>query len=141
MAISLNSFVEYNITTINNNRIFLFNVKKELPTAFEWTCAVEDFKLKMKEMIAEDVLFTYILDVRLLGLLSIKQIKEFSLTLESYSTFLEKRLICTSVLAEGTIIKNIFEVVKMFYKTVKPLKIVHSMEQANVYIEERKLKF
>lgn len=141
MANPYNNFVEYNITTKHNIRIFLFNVKKELPTAFEWTCAVEDFKLKMAEMIQEDVLFAYILDVRLLGLLSISQIKEFSKLLESYALFLEKRLICSCVVAEGSIIKNIFELVKMFYKTVKPLKIVNFMDETVDFIEECKLKF
>ena len=141
MENSYNNFVEYKISTNNDNRIFLFNVKKELPTAFEWTCAVEDYKTKMTEMIEENVKFAYILDVRLLGLLSIKQIKEFSKILESYGPFLEKKLICSTVVAQGAIIKNIFELVKMFYKTVKPLKIVHSMDEGSVFIEECKLKF
>jgi hypothetical protein len=136
-----NNFVKYEIVNYQNNRIFLFNVKKDLPTAFEWTCAVEDFKLKMVDIIKEDVNFVFILDVRLLGLLSVKQIKEFSNTLESYQDFLEKRLICSTVVAEGSIIKNIFDLVKLFYKTVKPLKIVNRMEETTAFIEECKLTF
>ena len=139
MALSLNNFVEYKLSTKNNLNL-LFDVKKQLPTAFEWTCAIEEFKSTMTEIIALDVSFAYILDVRLMGLLTIAQIKEFSKVLESYGPFLEKRLICSTVVAQGSIIKNIFEIVKMFYKTVKPLKIVHSMDEAYVYIEECKLK-
>lgn len=141
MENSYNNFVEYKISTKNNTRIFLFDVKKELPTSFEWTFAVEDFKVNMANMIKEDVQFAYVLDVRLLGLLSIAQIKEFSKLLQTFGPFLEKRLICSTVVAEGAIIKNIFEIVKMFYKTVKPLKIVHSMDEAAVYIENCKLNF
>jgi hypothetical protein len=141
MENSYNNFVEYKISTKNNNLIFLFDVKKDLPTAFEWTCAVEDFKTNMVVIMKEETPFAFILDVRLLGMLSITQIKEFSKVLESYGPFLEKKLICSTVVAEGNIIKNIFELVKMFYKTVKPLKIVHSMDDAQVYIEECKLKF
>ena len=141
MEISLNNFVEYKQMIQNNTRILLFYVKKELPTAFEWTCAVEEFKNKMSELIKEDVTFAYVLDVRLMGLLSISQIKEFSKILESYEVFLEKRLICSTVVAQGSIIKNIFEIVKLFYKTVKPLKIVNSMEEGALYIEECKLNF
>lgn len=141
MAISLNNFVEYKQSTRNNTSVLLFDVKKELPTAFEWTCAVEEFKLKMADLIKEDVQFAFILDVRLMGLLSISQIKQFSKLLQSYGPFLEKRLICSTVVAQGEIIKNIFELVKLFYKTVKPLKIVHSMDEGAVYIEECKLKF
>ena len=54
MALSLNNFVEYKLSTKNNLNL-LFDVKKQLPTAFEWTCAVEEFKVKMKELIEKDV--------------------------------------------------------------------------------------
>jgi len=141
MAISLNNFVEYKQSTHNNTSILLFDVKKELPTAFEWTCAVEEFKNKMVDLIKEDVQFAFILDVRLMGLLSISQIKQFSKLLQTYGPFLEKRLICSTVVAQGEIIKNIFELVKLFYKTVKPLKIVNNMEDSFKYIENCKLAF
>jgi hypothetical protein len=141
MAISLNNFVEYKPSTHNNTSILLFDVKKDLPTAFEWTCAVEEFKNKMTNLIKEDVLFAFILDVRLMGLLSISQIKQFSKLLQSYGPFLEKRLICSTVVAQGDIIKNIFELVKLFYKTVKPLKIVNNMDDSFKYIQECKLAF
>jgi hypothetical protein len=141
MEIPLNNFVEYKKSTKNNTVNLLFDVKKKLPTPFEWTCAIEDFKVNMATMIHEDLQFAYILDVRVMGFLSISQIKEFSKLLESYQEFLEKRLICSAVVAEGTLIKNIFDIVKMFYKTVKPLKIVNNMDDAQVYIGECKLKF
>ena len=133
------NFVEYKLSNVNNVMIFLFNVKKEQPTAFEWTCAVEDFKQQMVEVQQADVPFVYMLDVRLMGILSISQIKEFSHLLQTYGAFLEKRLICSTVIAQGSIIKQIFELVKLFYKTVKPLKIVNSIDEAHVYINECKL--
>ena len=133
------NFVEYKLSNVNNVMIFLFNVKKEQPTAFEWTCAVEDFKQKMVEVQQADVPFVYMLDVRLMGILSISQIKEFSHLLQTYGAFLEKRLICSTVIAQGSIIKQIFELVKLFYKTVKPLKIVNTIDEAHVYINECKL--
>jgi hypothetical protein len=134
-------FVEYKISNTNNVLVLLFEAKKEQPTAFEWTCAVQDFKNKMIEIQAADVPFVYILDVRLMGILSISQIKEFSALLQTYGPFLEKRLICSTVIAQGTIIKQIFDLVKLFYKTVKPLKIVNSMDDAYTYINESKLTF
>jgi hypothetical protein len=76
-----------------------------------------------------------------MGLLSISQIKEFSAILHSNAPFLEKKLICSTVVAEGNIIKQIFELVKIFYKTVKPLKIVYNMEESDVYIEGCKSNF
>jgi hypothetical protein len=136
-----NSFIEYKISKRNDNVIFLYDVKKEHPTSFEWTCAVEDFKQTMDVMEKLDVNFIYVLDIRAMGLLSISQIKEFSALLLDRSVFLEKRLICSTVIAEGSMIKQLFEIVKIFYKTIKPLKIVNNMEEADVFIEECKLTF
>ena len=138
MENSYNNFIEYKITKRNNTIIFLFDVKKEQPTPFEWTCAIEDFKQSMAEIQKLNVQFVYILDVRLMGLLSISQVKEFVAVLETMSDFLEHKLLCTSVVAEGAIIKTIFDFVKMFYKTKKPLKIMNTMEGAYKYIEECK---
>ena len=73
-----------------------------------------------------------------MGLLSISQVKEFVAVLETMSDILEHKLLCTSVVAEGAIIKTIFDFVKMFYKTKKPLKIMNTMEGAYKYIEECK---
>jgi len=137
----LNNFIEYKISKRNDNVIFLYHVKKQQPTSFEWTCAVEEFKQTMDVMIKLDVNFVYVLDIRLMGLLSISQIKEFSALLVERYLFLEKRLICSTVIAEGSMIKQLFEIVKMFYKTIKPLKIVNNMEEADVFIEECKLTF
>ena len=41
---SLINFIEYKIITHSNIAIFFFDVKKDLPTPFQWTCAKEDFK-------------------------------------------------------------------------------------------------
>lgn len=141
MENTYNNFIEYKISKRNDILIFLFDVKKEQPTAFEWTCAVEDFKKRMVEIETMDINFSFVLDVRLMGLLTIAQIKEFSKLLQKNGPFLEKRLICSTVIADGSIIKNIFEIVKMFYKTVKPLKIVNNVADGDKYIEECKLKF
>ena len=134
----INDFIEYKVFNKNNTFVFLFNVKKEHPSPFEWTCAVEDFKQTIEEIKKLNSKFVFIIDVRLMGLLSIGQVKEFVGVLESMSDFLEKKLICTSVVAQGVIIKTIFELVKMFYKTKKPLKILNTMDQAYEYIEQCK---
>ena len=136
-----NNFIEYKISKRNDTIILLFDVKKEQPTAFEWTCSMEDFKEKMDEIEKLNINFAYILDIRLMGLLSITQIKEFSALLMTKSKLLEKRLICSSVVASGSMIKQLFEIVKIFYKTIKPLKIVNTMDEAAVYIDECKLNF
>jgi hypothetical protein len=136
-----NNFIDYKISKRNDILIFLFDVKKEQPSPFEWTCAIEEFKEKMDEIEKLNINFVYVLDIRLMGLLSIAQIKEFSALLLERSVFIEKRLICSTAVADGAFIKQLFEIVKIFYKTIKPLKIVNTMEESNIFIEECKLKF
>ena len=132
----MNEFIEYKFLKHRNTIIFLFDVKKDIPTTLEWVFAIEEFKEKMEQVKEKQIEFAYVLDIRLVGLLSISQIKEFVYLLQSMSELLEAKLICSSVIAEGSIIKTIFELVKMFYNTKKPLKIVNTMEEATIFIDE-----
>ena len=139
MENAFDSFVDYKIITRNNTVVFLFDVLKDYPSPFQWTCAKEDFKKAMEELKQLNTNYVYIFDMRLMGLLSINQVKEFVEILESLSDFLEKKLSYSVVVAEGAIIKTIYELMKIFYKTKKPLKIVNTMEQAYQYMDESKL--
>jgi glutaredoxin-related protein len=139
MENAFDSFVDYRISTRNNNVIFLFDVLKKYPSPFEWTCAKEDFKKAMEELKKMNTNYIYIIDMRLMGILSIQQVKEFVEILESMGDFLETKLNYTLVVAEGSIIKAIYEVMKLFYRTKKPLHIVNTMEQAYQYIDQSKI--
>jgi hypothetical protein len=136
MENSFDNFIEYKIITQSNIAIFFFDVKKDLPTPFQWTCAKEDFKQRMDELKKMNKKYVYLFDVRIMGMLTIAQVKEFVAILEVYSMFLESSLITSVVVAEGVIIKSVYEVIKLFYKTKKPLKIVKTMELANIIIDE-----
>ena len=113
-----------------------FTVLLEYPSPFEWTCAKEDFKNTMEEVKKLNKKFVYMFDVRLVGMLTITHVKEFVDILESYASFLETSLLFSSVIAEGVIIKAIYEVIKIFYKTKKELKILSTMEEAYTWIDE-----
>jgi len=131
-------FVDYKIITRNDSLIFLFDVLKTYPTPFQWTCAKEDFKNAMEELKKKNCSYVYIIDIRLMGILSIQQIKEFVEILESMGDFLEDKLSYSLVVAEGSIIKAIYEVMKLFYRTKKPLHILNTMEQAYQYMDKTK---
>jgi len=133
-----NQWIDYKIYKNNNIIYFLFNVKKELPTSMEWTFAIEDFKTLMSDLKSQNIDFGFIIDVRKMYILSISQIKEFVYLLESMSELLESKLIGSSIIAEGTTIKNIFEMVKMFYNTRKPLKIVNNYDEGHLFMEQIK---
>ena len=134
----MNDFIEYKYINHNNTFILIFDVKKEQPTAFEWTCAIEQFKENMELIKEKKLLFAYIFDVRLMGILSIARIKEFVNLMSDMSELLESKLICSAAIAEGQIVKKLFEVVKLFYNTKKPLKIVNTLEDAYLFIDECK---
>ena len=132
------NFSNYKIYKNNNTVIFLFNILKEYPTPFEWMCAKEDFKTKMNEIKVLGHEFVYLFDVRLVGMLTITHVKEFVEILESFSQLLEDKLLFSAVVADGVIIKAIYEVIKIFYKTKKELKIVNTMEDAYAWIDATK---
>ena len=50
MENAFSNFVEYNLIIRNDIIVFKFNVLKEYPSPFEWTCAKEDFKNTMEEV-------------------------------------------------------------------------------------------
>ena len=135
MEDTFGSFVDYKITTRNGKVIFMFDVLKTYPSPFEWTCAKEDFKQRMEELKKLNKPYVFLFDIRLMGILSIQQVKEFVTILESLSVFLEAKLSYSCVVAEGTIIKTIYELMKLFYKTKKPLQIMSTMEEAYQYID------
>ena len=131
----MEKFIEYKFLKHNNTIVFLLDVKKPYPTPLQWTFAMEEFKEKILELKKTNNNFAFILDTRLMGLLSISQIKEFVNVLIEMSEFLESKLISSSVIADGIFFKKIFEIIKMFYKTKKPLKLVNSMEEATNFID------
>ena len=135
MENTFGTFVDYKITTRNNKVILLFDVLKNYPSPFEWMCAKEDFKQRMEELKILNKPYIFLFDIHLMGILSIQQVKEFVTILESLSVFLEANLSYSCIVAEGTIIKTIYELMKLFYKTKKPLKIMNTMEEAYEYID------
>jgi hypothetical protein len=136
MENTFSNFIEYTLISRKDIIIFKFNVLKEFPSPFEWTCAKEDFKNAMEKVKTLNKKFVYMFDVRLVGMLTITHVKEFVEILEIYSSFLETTLLFSAVIAEGVIIKAIYEVIKIFYKTKKELKILNTMEEANLWIDE-----
>ena len=114
MENAFGSFVDYKLITRNDSVIFLFDVLKDYPTPFEWTCAKEDFKVTMEELKKMNKSYVYLFDIRLMGILSIQQVKEFVIILEQMSGFLETNLSYSCIVAEGAIIKTIYDTCHQF---------------------------
>ena len=91
--------------------------------------ALEIFKKNQKK-------FGLIFDLNKFKLLSIIKIKEIIKIFESHSDLLENQLIATSIITKNeSIINALFNIIKKFYKTKKPLTFVKDMYNANQFIQ------
>lgn len=116
--------------------IFMITVLKELPTPLQWQFTVESFREEFERVKNEHNTFAFIMDVRKIGRISIAQIKEFVNLLESFTVVLQEYLVASSILTtKNSILAVLFDIMKTFYKTKKPLKFVYDMKSAYEHID------
>jgi len=116
--------------------VFYVTILRDVPTPLQWRFTIESFREELERVKQEHNKFAFIMDVRLIGRLSIAQIKEFAALLDNYSVILQKYLIATSIFTtNNSILATLFEIMKTFYKTKKPLKFVYTDEDAYQYID------
>ena len=122
---------------VHNGLLYVeLKVEHALPTPLQWRFAVEEVKDELQHRVEEDIPFALILDLTQMGFLPLGNIREFVEILEKQYVILEKRLVATSVITEGTLIGALFEIMKKFYKTKKPLKFVKNLEEARGFVCE-----
>jgi hypothetical protein len=120
----------------NDLTIFMFTVLKDLPTPLQWQFTIESLREEFEKVKNEHTKFAFVMDVRKIGRLSIAQIKEFVNLLESNSGILQEYLVASSIYTtQNSILATLFEILKTFYRTKKPLKFVYSMEEAYEHID------
>ncbi len=116
--------------------IFMVTILRELPTPLQWQFTIESFREEFERVKTEHNKFAFIMDVRLIGRLSVAQIKEFVNLLEAYNYILQDYLIASSIYTtNNSILAVLFEILKSFYKTKKPLKFVYSLDGAYEFID------
>ena len=116
--------------------IFMITILRELPTPLQWQFTIESFRDEFERVKLDKSKFAFIMDVRLIGRLSVSQIKEFVNLLENYNYIMQDYLIATSIYTtNNSILAILFEILKSFYKTKKPLKFVYSLEGAYEFID------
>jgi hypothetical protein len=97
---------------------------------------LESFREELDRVNFEQNKFAFIMDVRKIGLLSIAQIKEFVALLESYSVVLQDYLVASSIYTtHNSILGTLFEIIKKFYNTKKPLLFVYDLKSAYAHID------
>jgi hypothetical protein len=136
---SLGTFVSIEKFKKDDITICFLTINNDIPTSFQWKCAMGDIKDNLDELKLDNNNFAFVMDVRKVGILPMSQIQEFVNLLESYGPLLEERLISSSVYtSSGSIIDVLFAIVKRFYKTKKPLKFVYNLDEAYEFINENK---
>lgn len=116
--------------------IFMFTVLKDVPTPLQWKFTIESLREEFERVKLEDSKFAFIMDLRKVGLLSITQVKEFVNLLESNGAILQEYLVASSIYTtNNSILATLFEILKKFYNTKKPLKFVYTLESAYEFID------
>ena len=133
--VTVEKFVEFTQVINKDYRILFFEVKSAYPTPLQWSFLINEFNENIRVLKQLDCKFAFVLDVKLVGLISTEYILEFINLLKSVGVFLESKLISTSVIYEGVLINKMFEIIKLFYKTKKPIEFVSDMKKTVEFID------
>ena len=139
----IDKFTEIHCSRFNDSILRVdFVVKHSHPTTLQWTFFMEELKNLMDQLNSVKTRFFFVFDVIKIGLVSIDYIREFTNLMTSHANLLEHNLIANAAIAQGSIIKHIFEIINLLYKTKKPLSIVNDMDEAlkfiNIHIDSIK---
>lgn len=135
--VSVSKFVDFTQIINKDYRILLLEVKCPTPTPLQWTFVVNEIKENFRVLNNLNCNFALVLDVKLVGMISTEYILDFINILKEHGDLLESKLIATSVIYEGVLINKMFEIIKIFYKTKKPLEFVGDMRKAVDYIDSK----
>ncbi len=127
---SIEKFVDYTQIINKDYRILFFDVKFPHPTPLQWTFVINEFNENIRVLKNLDCKFAFVMDLKIIGIISSEYILEFISILKSNSQLLESKLIATTVIYEGVLINKMFDMIKLFYKTKKPLEFVSDMHKA-----------
>jgi hypothetical protein len=134
-AVNIEKFGEFTQILTKDYRILYFKVDIAYPGPLQWTFFMNELNENLNVLKKLDCRFAFVLDLNKIGLISSNYILEFVNVLKSESELLESRLIASSIIYEGSLINKLFEIVKYFYETKKPIEFVTDMRKAIAFIE------
>jgi hypothetical protein len=106
-----------------------------MPTPLQWIIAIDEVKQQLVNLQEAKINFGFLFDIQKIGLIPLNYMKEFTEIMTSNSVVLEEKLYASGAIAQGSIIKYIFEAINRFYKTKKPLNILGTREEAIKFIK------
>ena len=135
MSVNIEKFAEFTHILNKDYRILYLKALIPYPTPLQWTFFVNELNETLNVLKKLDCKFAFIMELNLIGLISSSYILEFVNILKAESDLLESRLIASSIVYEGSLINKLFEILKLFYKTKKPIEFVSDMRKAITFIE------
>ena len=132
-----NSF--FKILFDNDTQILNITVKTECPLVEqELNELIDSLTTFYKACNHINKKFAILFDLRNLGILTIDYYKKFITFFKSHEEISKKCLICSSIICNNIIINNIINGILLFYKNVKPIKIVDNYSDGLEYINSNK---
>jgi len=131
----IDKFADINLIKEDGMIILEFKVRHSMPTPLQWIIAIDEVKQNIKNLQEANINFGFLFDIQKIGLIPLNYMKEFTEIMSSNSVLLEEKLYASGAIAQGSIIKYIFEAINRFYKTKKPLNILGTREEAIKFIK------
>jgi len=131
----IDKFADINLIKEDGMIILEFKVKHSIPTPLQWIIAINELKQQLVFLNDAKINFGFLFDIQKIGLIPLNYMKEFTEIMELNSELLESKLYASGAIAQGSIIKYIFEAINRFYKTKKPLNILATREEALKFIK------
>ena len=116
--------------------ILLITVKKATPTATEWKWTKDTMVCYYKSFEITNAKISIIFDLNNLGLLDISIFRDWANLFIEYKSYTEKYIHRTSIITNNIIIKTSLNLFFKIYTTVRPMKFVDSMEDAEEFVKE-----
>ena len=135
--VNIEKFGEFTQILNKDYRFLYFKTNIPHPSPLQWTFFVNELNENLNLLKKINGKFAFILDLNSIGLLSTNYILEFVNILKSESIFLESKLIASSIIYEGALINKLFEIIKFFYETKKPIEFVVDMHKAIAFIDSK----
>ena len=132
VLIKQNDFVQYKF----ENKILLIKILKAQPTDEEWEFTKDTIMSFYDAALLKNYTISLVFDLKELGMLEIKKIKEWAELFKNNRHKTLKILKKSAMITDNTLFRITINMFLTMYKNTKPIKVVSSFEEALDFINE-----
>lgn len=133
MLVEENDFINY---TFYNSILYITIKQNKTPTEEEWNFSKKFMINFYKSVKQSKTLFSMIFDLKNLCILPLKMYQDWANIFGDNKELTEQYLNGTSIINNNSLIKNTLNIFFKIYPTVRPIKLVSSMNDAMTFINE-----